>query len=156
MKEIRDFQLSDFHINLFSYVTKDSLLPNMQRQLFNYAQEIIAKSDDGNILAAAIEYCNSTFDTEPFDNNIENLFMIEKNHKRLIQNILPLLSNALVNNPDDIKHLEKLSKLLDTYSKHQIEDYRLAVAKALDGLMDSVVRVHLKTQNKDLNDIVGR
>ena len=156
MKEIRDFQLSDFHIHLFSYVTKDLLLPNMQRQLFSYAQGIIAKSDDGNILGAAIEYCNSTFDTETFDNNIEDLFMIEKNHKRLIENILPLLSNALVNNPDDIKHLEKLSKLLDTYSKHQIEDYRLAVAKALDGLMDSVVQVHLKTQNKDLNDIVGR
>ena len=156
-KDLRGFQLSgDFHITLFNYVTKDPLLPNIQRQLFDYAQEIITKSDDGNILAAAIEYCNSTFDTERFDVNVENLFMIEKNHKRLIQNILPLLSNALVNNPDDIKHLEKLSELLDTYSKHQIEDYRLAVANALDGLLHSVLRVHLKAQNKDLNDIVGR
>ena len=156
VKEISDIQLSDFHITLFNYVTKDPLLPNIQRQLFDYAQEIIAKSDDGNILAAAIEYCNCTFDTERFDNNVENLFMIEKNHKRLIQNMLPLLSNALVNNPDNIKYLETLSELLDMYSKHQIEDYRLAVAKALDGLLHSVIRVHLKAQNKDLNGVIGR
>jgi len=145
-----NLHVSDFHIEFFDQCHNVDFNECNGVNIFKLAMKCIEHCGSNiNLVASVLKYII----TQPLTDElyVERLFVLQHSYVYLVPSTLPYLSKVLSSSLHS-SHLDDLTSSIEAYSRHQVEDHRLAAAQSIGYLLKPLLNNYTAAESNDIKD----